>query len=309
MAAKTREAAAAHSPASQLAGWARQGVEGFMAAQKILLDLTAQQNALVIGMLRERLSEPLIPTDAIADLADKGVQNLTEAGKIMLDLASGEAELMVDGVKGVVPLSAAAGTMANLIRHRLVTFVELQKRLLEVASEQVHEAAESYREGKGLMAAGASVAKMARRGLEKFVETENEFLDMAVEEVSAEPKAEGKERKSVREPYKVLTQLAREGGEKYIDAQKKLLHLAIEHMEFAGKSGGRSEPGHGGRSPLSELTEKSVRNIASAQKSLMGLVVKSSKASRTGPKRKAAPVRPRVVRIDEEESARERPAV
>ena len=59
MAAKTKESGNAHSPANQLVGWARQGIDSFVAAQKILLDLTAQQNALVIGMLRENLSKPL----------------------------------------------------------------------------------------------------------------------------------------------------------------------------------------------------------------------------------------------------------
>jgi len=309
MAAKTREAGNANSPAGQLAGWARQGIESFMAAQKILLELTAQQNALVIGMMRERLSEPLIPTDAIAELADKGVQNLTAAGKIMVDLAAGESELVVDGVKGVMPLPAVAGTVANLIRHRLVTFADLQKRLLAVAAEQVHEASESYREGKGLMAAGASVAKLARRGLESFVETEKKFLDLAVHEVSAETKAEGKEHKTVRERYKALTQLAREGGEKYIDAQKKLLDLAVEQMESAGKAGGRPEPLRGARGSWGELTEKSVRNFATAQKSLMDLVVKPSKAPRTEQKRKAPRIRPRAVKMGVEERAPEHPSV
>ena len=74
MAAKIKESENAHSPASQLVGWARQGIDSFVAAQKILLDLTAQQNALVIGMLRENLSKPLYwPGEAIATIADKGV--------------------------------------------------------------------------------------------------------------------------------------------------------------------------------------------------------------------------------------------
>ena len=108
MAAKTKESGNAHSPASQLAGWARQGIDSFMAAQKILLDLTAQQNALVIGMLRENLSKPLFwPGDAIATIADKGVQNISAAGKILLDLAGDGTELVVDGVKEVVPLPDA----------------------------------------------------------------------------------------------------------------------------------------------------------------------------------------------------------
>jgi len=305
MAVKTKESAIADSPARQLAGWARQGFGSFMAAQKILLDLTAQQNALVIGMLRESLSDPPRPDRAFAKIADKGIQNLTDAGKILLDLAADETSLVVDGVKGVIPLPAAAGTVANLIRHRLLTLVDLQKRFLDVAAEEMHEVAEAYQEGKGLMAAGASVGKLARRGLESIVETEKDFLDLAVHEVSAERKADGKERKPPRERYRFVSQLAREGGEKYLDAQKKLLNLAIEQIESAGKVvSGRAESARtGARASLGELTEKSVRNLATAQKSLMDLVVKPGKASGTEPKRKAPRTRPKVAKKARQASA------
>jgi len=74
MTAKTKESGNAHSPGNKLAGWARQGIDSLVAAQKILLDLTAQQNALMIGMLQENLSKPLLwPGDMIAAIADKGV--------------------------------------------------------------------------------------------------------------------------------------------------------------------------------------------------------------------------------------------
>ena len=70
-----KEKAPASSPASHLAGWARQGVESFVAAQKILLDLAAQENALVFGMVRERLSKPAFrPDNTIAKMVDKGVE-------------------------------------------------------------------------------------------------------------------------------------------------------------------------------------------------------------------------------------------
>ena len=50
----------------------------------------------------------------------------------------------MDRVKEMVPLPMPAGTLANVLRHRLVTLFDLQKRLLEVAAEQTHEAAVSY---------------------------------------------------------------------------------------------------------------------------------------------------------------------
>jgi hypothetical protein len=308
MAVKIGESENAPSPVNALAGWARQGIDSFMAAQKILLDLMGQQNALVIGMVRERLSKAGVPAgDAIAKNADHAVRSLTDAGKILLDLAASETELVVEGVKEAVPLPATASALANLLRHRVMTLINLQTRLLESAAEQTHEAIASYREGKGLMATGASAAELARRGIESFVETEKKFLDLAADEVSMATHGEknGDGHKPARARYKVLAELARESGEKYIQAQKKLLDLAVEQMESAGKSNGK----HGesardeARTSWRDLSEKNVRNFVTAQKSLIELVTKPpakprAKAAPAERKRKHAGVRTKSVVVD-----------
>jgi hypothetical protein len=238
MPAKVTAPSPPSSPVNRLAGWARQGTESFVAAQKTLLDLTAQQNALVFGMVRERLGKPRFRPDvAIAQIADTGVEHFTTAGKILLDLAAGETALVVDGFKEGLRLPAVARSVVDVVRHRVDTLIGMQKRLLDVAAEQTHALAESYREGKVLMA-GASLAELAQRGIESFVETEKKFLDLVVHEVTAATKADKEHRKPAQERSKVLTQLAREGVEKYIDAQKKLFHLAIEQMESTGKATG-----------------------------------------------------------------------
>jgi len=245
-------------------------------------------------MFRERLGEILSPGVAIAKVADQGVQNLTAAGKIMLDWAGDETELIAERGKEMLPLPEAAGSVVNLLRDRMVTLLDLQKQFLEAAAEQSHEATESYKEGKGLVAVGASVAELARRGVENFVETEKKFLDLAVHEVKA-ARAEAAGRKVAPERYKVLTQLVREGGEKYIDAQQKLLNLAIEQMESTGKTAGKRVESvrNGVRTSWGELTEKSVHNFATAQKSLMELVSKPAQPKESTPERKAKATRAR----------------
>src|SRR5690242_3330472 len=60
MASSTATATASYSSIPNLIGeWIRQGTEGFIATQKILLDLAAQQNALALTILRERLGMSL----------------------------------------------------------------------------------------------------------------------------------------------------------------------------------------------------------------------------------------------------------
>lgn len=276
MAAREKKAPQETSP-SLMASWARQGIQSFVAAQRIITDLAAQENALLIGMLRERLSKPGGELGAsVAGVAEKGMKNLASAGKIILDLAADETALAVDGVKEVLRLPAPAGAMAEVVRHRVGTFVELQKNLLDAASDQAHEVAESYREGEKLMTA-AHVAELARRGIEGFVESEKKFLDLASQEVSAAAKGEKRGGKAPRERMEVLTDMAREGAEKYIATQKKLLELAIEQLEETTKTAkeqkdtARKMVAHSG---WGELTEKSVHNLVAAEKSLLELATK-----------------------------------
>jgi len=286
-----------------LVRWTRQGIESFVAAQKILLDLTAQQNALVIGMIRERLSDRRYRPDVVlAKIADKGVENFTAAGRILLDLAVGETEVAVEGLKKGLRLPQAAGALAEVFRHRVETFVGLEKELLKAAAEQTHAVAESYREGKG-PGAVEGLTELARRGIEEFVETEKKFLDLATEEVTTVLMG-GKEGHEHVDRSRTLTRLAREGVEKYIDAQKQLLDLAIEQFEPK-----KEESEHEGRrkphTSFAELTEKSVRNLVTAQKSLMDLAVKPLKASAPAETRKhpGRPVRRKKAHLETQVAA------
>src|SRR5208337_2522779 len=263
MTPKEEKSPRASPPVNPLMGWARQGIESFVAAQKILLDLAAQEKALLVGLVRENLGKPISrPAATLAGLADMGVRNFTTAGKILLDLAAGETALVVDGVKEGLRLPAAGSAVAEVARHRVDTIVGMQKRLLDTAAEQTHAMAESYQEGKGLMA-GARVVELARRGIEGFVECEKKFLDLAAHEVNAANKG-GKPNGKPRERMEVLTKLARQGAEKYIDAQKRLLELAMEELDTVQKV--RGDRKVAGRKPLQqswgELTEKALLNLA-----------------------------------------------
>ena len=267
-------------PSNPLMGWARQGIESLVAAQKIVLDLAAQENALVFGMVRDQFAAPPFrPGPMLAGLADKGVKNFTTAGKILLDFAAGETALVVDGVKEGLRLPVPAGAAAEVLRHRMETLVGMQKRLLDVAAEETHAMAESFQEGEDLKA-GARVAELARRGVEAFVESEKKFLDLASHEVSAATNG-GKSNAKPRERMEVLTKMAREGAEKYVDAQKRLLDLAIEQLEAVSEAkDGRKVAA---RKPVQrswgELTEKSVKNLVAAEKSLLDLAMKPKRGS------------------------------
>jgi hypothetical protein len=288
---KPREKHAPHdtSPTSLLTGWARQGVQSFVAAQKILMDLAAQENALLIGMMREGLSKPGARLGAtMAGLAEKGVENLAAAGKILLDLAAYETAIAVAGLKEGMPLPNAAGTVAVVARHRVDTFIEMQKNLLDATAGQARSLAESFRQdGKVLPA--AHLAELARRSIAGFVQSEKRFLDLASQEVAAAIKDDKRAHKPPRDRVEVLTKAAREGAQKYIETQKKLLELAVEQLEQSAKAGREQHKiARKEASPsLGELTEKSVKNFVTAEKSLLDLAMKPLRGSHAEEGRKS----------------------
>ena len=68
----------ASPPSNPLMGWAHQGIESLVAAQKIVLDLAALKNALVFGMVQDQVGTPIFcPGAMLSGLADKGVKNFT----------------------------------------------------------------------------------------------------------------------------------------------------------------------------------------------------------------------------------------
>src|SRR3974377_1023760 len=91
MPAREKKAQPETSPSSFLPGWARQGIQSFVAAQKIIMDLAGQENALLIGLVREQVSKPGGQLGAsVATITENGVNNLTTVGKLLLDLAAEE---------------------------------------------------------------------------------------------------------------------------------------------------------------------------------------------------------------------------
>lgn len=75
------------SVASLLSGWAQQGVQTFFATQRILLDLAMRQNANVMHVLRQQLSDPNhSPTTILSEMAGAGMNHFFEGQKVLLDL-------------------------------------------------------------------------------------------------------------------------------------------------------------------------------------------------------------------------------
>src|SRR5215510_15905458 len=81
--------AAGTAPETNAADWAKNVVEHLVDAQKKWIDLTAQQNALVLKAVEEGMNfYRTAPTPALGDWARQGIEGLVEAQRRWAEIAS-----------------------------------------------------------------------------------------------------------------------------------------------------------------------------------------------------------------------------
>lgn len=282
-AAATAEARIASMPGR----WARQGFESLAAAVKIVSDLTAQELALGIGMIRERVSTR--PGGTIVAMGGRAINAVIDAEKIVLDLAAEETTLAVEAVKEGFRLRPSIAAMADLIPKSVETFVGMGKSFLTDTAERTQEVTEAYTGGKPLMIAD-KVASFTKQRIECFVDAQKQMLDHVAEQVTLATEGGTEPEKPPRERIQVFISSTREGVDKFIDAERKIVHLALSNVEAKPRER-KASP----RTSFAELTQKSVQNITTAEKSLLDLAIKPIRGNHpaTAPEEKAAPRRPR----------------
>jgi hypothetical protein len=258
---------------SILSGWAQQGVQGFFATQRILLDLAMKQNAAVMQAVRQQLTDPHhSPTAILSEVAGEGVTNFIEGQKILLNLGKQQTEILMAGVKERVGATPAAYVLTDLLQRSVETFIHMQEEFLKIAGKQTHVWVEAAKAGKPYQP--EHVIDLAREGLETFVKAQKQFLDVIVDETA---KATGHKKGEVKKLKKTeLAHLARQATESFIEAQKKLVDIAgkqmNENVKIAGKTMDLLRPFP--FLPLADLTREGVKSYVDAQRALMDAVVK-----------------------------------
>ncbi len=287
---------------SLLSVWAQQGVEGFFATQRILLDLAMRQNASVMNLLQERLSDPRhSPAAILTELAGEGVTNFIEAQKVLLNLAHQQNQIVMTGVKERVGGSAPAAALTDLLRRSVETFLDMQREFLKIAGKQTHTWLQAAKAGKPVD--GAQLVEVAREGMENFVGAQKRFLDVIAEETrkaTGEKRAPGAHKKI--KPTE-LSELAQQATEAFIEAQKKLFDVAGHQMNVNLKAVGQTTdllrpfP----FLPFAELTREGVKSYVDASKALAHVMQKPRE--RHKPATKAARRAKRPVRAAKPEAA------
>jgi len=277
---------------SLLSGWAQQGVQSYFATQRILLDLVMRQNATVMHVLRDRLSNPHhSPTTLVTELAGEGMSNLMEAQRVLLDLTHHQNQIIMNGVKERIGGSSAALALADLLRRSVDTSIELQQKFLKIADKQTQSLVDAAKTGKALKS--ETLVELAREAMEDFVHAEKQFLDVVAEETAKA--TSGKHVNGARKAKKTeLTELARQATDSFIEAQKKLFDVAGQQMNANLKTASKTMDVVGPLPivPFSDLTREGVKSFVDAQKALMEVMTKRHDGVKAGrPKKHARPAK------------------
>ena len=264
------------SVVSLISGWAQQGVRTFFATQRILLDLAMRQNANVMHVLRQQLTDPHhSPTTILSEMASEGMENFLAGQKVILELGKQQNEILLSGVKeriGDCPRRLAA---VDLLRRSVQTFIHMQEEFLKIAGKQTRTWIEAAKAGKPYQP--EHLVDLARESMDNFVKTQKQFLDIVAEETAHA--TSGKRDNGARKIKKTeLPQIARHATESFIDAQKKLVDVAGELMHANVKTAGKAldllQPLP--FLPLDELTRDAVKSYVDAQRALMDVIAQPS---------------------------------
>ena len=270
---------------SLMSGWAQQGLQSFLATQRILLDLVMRQNASIVHAVREHVTNPhYSPTVILSEMAGEGISNFIEGQKVLFNLAQEQNKILMTGVKERVGEWPAAHAVADMMKRSVDTFIEMQKEFLKIAGKQTHTWIDAAKTGKPYDA--EPLVALAKEGMENFVKAQKQFLDVLVEETERATSGKRPDMKKAKKTE--LSELARQATESFVEAQKKLFDVAGRQMNANVKTAGKTlellKP-----IPfvsLSELTREGVKSYVDAQKALMDVMLKH----RNGHKREAKAV-------------------
>lgn len=267
---------------SLLLGWTQQGIDSFLATQRILADFATRKSTGAIKSLREGMSDTEhSPVAILTELAVEGTANLTEAQRVLLTLAEQENGIVMDGITERMAGSATAVSVAKRVRHGIDTLAQMQQEFLTIASKHAQEGLQKAKAGK--TPDGACLVDAARDAMENFVRAQKKLLDVVVED---EAKTKGGDAKKKTE----VSGLARDAASSFIDAQKSLLDLAGQQVNVNLQAATRvAEMTNLLRlSPFPTFTTEGVKSFVDAESAVLDSIIKPGKAAKRAAKPETA---------------------
>ena len=267
------------NPMAMFADLVRQGVDNFVATQKMMLDLAAHQNQVMADAMKNSFGlTGWAP--AMADVAGQGMQAFLNSQKMMLDLGVQQNHVALNALKTWVGSNAAAQSILEMLERGGQSYAEMQKRMLDMAAQQTEMAMKAAKEGRPATLASPleQMAEFSKQGVTAWVESQKRMLDMIQQQThnlsaKAQERAQAKANETpaaTAAPANDFTSMARSSFEQYMDMNKKFLEMAGQQMAEMTKafSGGMTY-----RPPvtLQDLARQGVDAWVNTQRAMLDL--------------------------------------
>ncbi len=219
------------------------------------------------------------PLAILTELAVEGTSTFIEAQRILLNLIQQENELLMDGVKERIGISAPMIAITDLARRSIDNLIDMQHGMLTTTSKQTLHWLESVQAGKGYES--KHVIELAREAMENFLHAHQKFLDVLTQETM---KATSGKTQHAPVQKKELSKLAREAAALFIDAQKKVLDVIGQQMSVNMDAATRAvETFSPARfAPVVQIPAKAVKTFFDGEKSLLQSVMEAQRRAREG---------------------------
>lgn len=164
-----------HSPLAILTEVAMEGTSSLVEAQRALLDLVQQENAIVLNGVKERIGN-FLPGVAMTDLVRRSVDTLIGLQQELLTTTSKQAMAWVESTKA--GKRDHTERLVEFARDGVETFARAQKKFLEVIAQEAANATSGKHGHEVRPAKKTELAQLAREAGDAFVEAQKRLLDV-----------------------------------------------------------------------------------------------------------------------------------
>ena len=190
-----------HSPHAFLTEMAGESMTNFIEAQKVLLDLSKQQNEILMTAVKERIGRG--PEGrATADLLRRSVDTFLHMQEEYLKIAGKQTHIWVEAARTGKALPGRA-PLVGLAREGMENFAKAQKQFLDVIAEETAKVTGGkYTAIKKIKK--TELSKLARQAAELFINTQEKMVEVAGKQMNTNVKAAGKTLEFLRPLPKTL---------------------------------------------------------------------------------------------------------
>jgi hypothetical protein len=178
-----------HSPRAVLTEMTGESMTNFIEAQKVLLDLSKQQNELLMTAVKGRIGkEP--EGHATVELLRRSVDTFIHMQEEYLKIAGKQTHIWVEAARAGKPLLGRAHLLA-LAREGMENFAKAQKQFLDVIAEETAKAIGGRRTAIKEIKK-TELSKLARQAAELFINTQEKMAELAGKQMNTNVKTTGK---------------------------------------------------------------------------------------------------------------------